>query len=83
MAIEEPQFESLLEQVRDLHRVADQLTRSPRLDEHIQARLSWSRDVPPVPSDQRVLADAVVEALESPRLSSAQSRRLRNAFFGR
>ena len=83
MAIEEPRFESLLEQVRDLHRVADELTRSPRLNEHIQARLSWSREVPSVPSDQRELADAVVEALESPRLSSVQSRRLRNAFFGR
>ena len=83
MAIDEPQFDSLLEQVRDLHRIADELTRSPRLNEHIQARLSWSRDVPSVPSDQRDLADAVVDALAAPRLSSTQARRLRSAFFGR
>ena len=83
VAIDEPQFDSLLEQVRDLHRIADELTRSPRLNEHIQARLNWSRDVPSVPSDQRDLADAVVDALAAPRLSSTQARRLRNAFFGR
>jgi hypothetical protein len=83
MAVDDEHFESLLEQVRDLHRRADELTRSPRLHEHIRARLSWSREVPSVPSDQRELADEAVDALASPRLSSVQSRRLRKTFFGR
>jgi hypothetical protein len=83
MAVDDEHFESLLEQVRDLHRRADELTRSPRLHDHIRARLSWSREVPSVPSDQRELADEAVDALASPRLSSVQSRRLQKAFFGR
>jgi hypothetical protein len=83
MAVDDEHFESLLEQVRDLHRRADELTRSPRLHEHIRARLSWSREVPSVPSDQRELADEAVDALASPRLSSVQSRRLQKTFFGR
>ena len=83
MAVDEEHFESLLEQVRDLHRRADELTRSPRLHDHIRARLSWSREVPSVPSDQRELADEAVDALASPRLSSVQSRRLQKTFFGR
>jgi uncharacterized protein Yka (UPF0111/DUF47 family) len=83
MAVDDEQFESLLEQVRDLHRRADELTRSPRLHDHIRARLSWSREVPSVPSEQRELADEAVDALASPRLSSVQSRRLQKTFFGR
>jgi uncharacterized protein Yka (UPF0111/DUF47 family) len=83
MAVDAEHFESLLKQVRDLHRRADELTRSPRLHEHIRARLSWSREVPSVPSDQRELADEAVDALASPRLSSVQSRRLQKTFFGR
>jgi hypothetical protein len=83
MAMENTQFETLIEQVRDLHRVADEITRSPRFENHVRARLNWSRDVPQVPSDQRNLADAVVDALGTPRLSSAQSARLHKAFFGR
>jgi hypothetical protein len=76
-------FESLLDQVRELHRRTDELTRSkPRLHEHIRARLSW--EVPPsVPSNQRELADEVVAALDAPRLTSAQSRRLWQMYFGR
>ena len=83
MAVDDEHFESLLEQVRDLHRRADELTRSPRLHDHIRARLSCSREVPSVPSDQRELADEAVDALASPRLSSVQSRRLQKTFFGR
>jgi hypothetical protein len=81
--MDEGQFESLLEQVRDLHRRTDEITRSKtRVHDHIRARLTWS-DPPSVPSDQRELADEVVEALDTPRLSTAQSRKLWRAYFGR
>jgi len=79
--LDDEKFESLLDQVRDLHRVADELTRSPRLDEHIRARLAWSREVPSVPPEQRRLADEVVDILSSPRLSAVQARRLHRTFF--
>jgi hypothetical protein len=80
--IEEGKFESLLEQVRDLHRRTDEITRSKtRVHDHIRARLSWS-DPPTLPSEQRELADEVVEALANPRLSSQQSRRLWRTYFG-
>lgn len=84
MPIDDEQFESLLEQVRDLHRRADELTReSSRLQANVQARLSWERNPPPLPSAQREIADEVVEILAKPRLSSSQSRALQRAFFGR
>jgi hypothetical protein len=81
--VDEERFETLLQQVLDLHRRTDQLTRSKsRVHEHIRARLNWSS--PPVlPDDQRNLADEVVEALAAPRLSTSQSRRLWRAYFGR
>jgi hypothetical protein len=83
VAVEGAQFQSLLEQVRELHRLADELTHSPRLHAHVRARLSWSTDVPSLPPDQLTLADEVVEMLGSPRLSSSQARELERAFFGR
>src|SRR5262245_50215704 len=83
VSVDDQKFQSLLEQVRVLHRTADELTRSPRFDEHVRARLSWSRNVPSVPSDQRQIADEVVEVLGSARLSATQSRRLHEAFFKR
>jgi hypothetical protein len=81
--VDDAEFQSLLEQVRELHQLADELTRSPRLHEHVRARLTWSRDAPSVPQEQRDLADEVVEALALPRLSSSQARRLHNLFFSR
>jgi len=84
MPINDEQFESLLEQVRDLHRRADEITQeSSRLRANVQARLSWERNPPPLPSAQREIADEVVEILARPRLSSSQSRALQRAFFGR
>lgn len=83
VAVDEPQFETLLDQVLDLHRRADELTRSPRLHEHVRARLGWSKDVPSLPRDQRDVADEVVAALETRNLSPGQSRVLHRAFFGR
>jgi hypothetical protein len=81
--MEDEVFQSLLDQVRDLHRRTDELTRSKtRIHENIRARLSWS-DPPSLPSDQRELADEVVEALAAPRLSTVQSRQLWRAYFGR
>jgi hypothetical protein len=81
--IDEDVFQTLLEQVRELHRRTDELTRSKsRVHENIRARLSWN--VPPsLPSDQRELADEVVEALSAPKLSTFQSRQLYKAYFGR
>jgi hypothetical protein len=82
--IADNEFQSLLEQVRDLHRLADEVTReSTRLHENVRARLSWNRDPPVLPSEQRKLADEVVEVLAKPRLSSSQSRQLQRVFFGR
>ena len=83
MALEKERFEALLEQVRGLHRLADELTRSPRLHYHVRARLRWSRDVPSIPAAQVRLADEVIDALETRRLSSTQSRRLYRAWFDR
>lgn len=84
MSIDDEQFESLLEQVRHLHRRADEITEeSSRLRANVQARLSWERDPPPLPSAQRQIADEVIEILAKPRLSSSQSRALQRAFFGR
>jgi hypothetical protein len=80
--VDEEHFESLLDQVRELHRLADKLTRSPRLNEHVRARLSWA-DPPTLPTEQRELADEVVEALSTPRLTPSQLHRLQRAFFGR
>lgn len=83
MPLEDAEFESLLDQVRELHRLADELTRSSRLHEHVRARLEWSPDVPLLPVEQARIAEEAVEALETPRLSRAQSRELYRAFFGR
>lgn len=85
MPIDEGQFESLLDQVRDLHRRTDEITREKgRFDAYVRARLSWDdRNAPPLPPGQRELADEVVDVLSKPRLSSSQSRRLYRIFFGR
>jgi len=83
VGLDEDVFQTLLEQVRDLHRRTDEITRSKtRVHENIRARLSWN-DPPSIPSEQRELADEVVNALNTPRLSSAQSRQLWRAYFGR
>ena len=76
-------FQSLLEQVRELHRLADEVTRErARFDAYVQARLRWDdRKAPVLPAAQRDLADEAVEALSKPRLSSVQSRQLYRAFF--
>jgi hypothetical protein len=81
--MEDEVFETLLEQVRELHRRTDEVTRSKtRLHQNIRARLSWN-DPPSLPADQREIADEVVEALAVPRLTNAQSRKLYEAYFGR
>ena len=81
--IDDEVFQTLLEQVRELHRRTDELTRSrSRVHENVRARLSWN--VPPsLPSEQRELADEVVDALSAPKLSTLQSRQLYKAYFGR
>lgn len=69
--------------MRDLHRRTDELTRSKtRVHENIRARLSWNV-APSLPTEQREIADEVVEALTQPRLSTSQSRLLYRAYFGR
>ena len=82
--IADKEFQSLLEQVRDLHRLADEVTReSTRIHANVRARLNWDRNPPVLPSEQRKLADEVVEVLAKPRLSSSQSRQLQRVFFGK
>jgi hypothetical protein len=81
--MDEERFESLFDQVRELHRLADEITRSPRLRDNVRARLDLTGEIPSLPSDQRQVADDAVDALQAPRLSSAQARRLRKEFFGR
>lgn len=82
--LDEAEFESLLDQVRDLHRRTDEITRSKtRLHENIRSQLRWERDPPTIPSEQRDLAERVVEILTKPRLSSGQARRLYETYFGR
>ena len=84
MAVGDEQFESLLLQVRELHRLADDVTReSSRLHANVRARLSWDRSPPTLPDAQRAIADDAVEILARPKLSASQSRALQRAFFGR
>ena len=83
MTVDDVQFQSLLEQVRELHELADELTRSPaRIHENVRARLSWN-EPPTLPPEQTKLADEAVEMLGLPRLSPSQARQLQQAFFGR
>lgn len=80
-AMDDEMFQTLLEQVRDLHGRTDQLTHSKsRIHENIRARLSWNV-APSLPDDQRRLADEVVEVLGRPRLSYSQSRQLYSTYF--
>jgi hypothetical protein len=82
--VDHVQFQSLLEQVRELHRLADELTReSTRIQANVRARLNWDRQPPVLPPEQGKLADEVVEVLSKPQLSSSQSRQLQRAFFGK
>lgn len=83
MPIDDEVFQTLLEQVRDLHRRTDELTRAKwRVEDNVRARLSWN-DPPSLGPDERNLADEVVKALDTPRLSSSQSRKLWRTYFGR
>jgi hypothetical protein len=83
VAIDDEVFQTLLEQVRELHRRTDEISRSnARVHDHIRARLSWN-DPPSIPPQQRALADEVVDLLGKPRLSTAQSKRLWREYFRR
>jgi hypothetical protein len=82
LAIDDELFQTLLEEVQELHRRTDQITRSrTRVHNNVRARLSLN-DPPSLPSEQRELADEVVDALDTPRLSHVQSRQLWRAYFG-
>ena len=83
MALDDAVFQTLLQQVRELHERTNQMSRSrSRIHENIRARLSWNV-APALPDDQRNLADEVVSALDTQRLSSSQSRQLYEAYFRR
>jgi hypothetical protein len=83
LAIDGEDFQTLLEQVQELHRRTDEITRSKtRVHENIRARLTWN-DPPSLPFEQRELADEVVNALDTPRLSNTQSRQLWRTYFGK
>lgn len=84
MTVDDREFQSLLERVRELHQLADDLAPSKtRIEANVRARLSWDPDPRPLPPEQSELADKVVEALAKPRLSSCQARQLRRTFFGK
>jgi hypothetical protein len=83
VAIDDELFQTLLQQVRELHQRTDELTRAKsRLHENVRARLNWS-PAPSLPEAQRRIADEVVEVLNKPRLSHSQSRELYRTYFGR
>jgi hypothetical protein len=83
VGVDDVVFQTLLEQVQELHRRTDEITRSKaRVHDHIRARLTWS-DPPSIPAQQRELADQVVDVLGKPRLSTAQSRQLWREYFGK
>ena len=85
MPLDDERFQSLLDQVRELHRMADEATRErSRFDAYVRARLQWDdRNAPLLPASQRDLADEAVAALSKPRLSGSQSRQLYRVFFGK
>lgn len=83
MGVDDEVFQTLLEQVQELHRRTDEITRSKaRVHDHIRARLTWS-DPPSIPLQQRELADQVVDVLGEVRLSTLQSKRLWREYFGK
>lgn len=54
--IEKKQFQTLLEQVRELHRLADELKGSATIGEDVRARLYWQpprRGLPPGGEEDR------------------------------
>jgi hypothetical protein len=82
--VDDAQFRMLLEQVRELHRLADELTRSSaRIQANVRARLNWNPRPPSLPPEQLQVADVIVDLLEKPWLSSSQTRQLQRAFLGR
>jgi len=82
MPVDDGQFQTLLDQIRELHELADELTHSrSRFDANVRARLHWYPQPPALPSDQRKIADEIIELLSERRLSSSQSRQLHQAFF--
>jgi hypothetical protein len=84
MPVDDAQFESLLEQVRELTRRTDEITREQsRLQAHVRARLNWDRQPPPLPPEQMRIADEVVDVLTKRRLSSSQARLLHRTYFQR
>jgi hypothetical protein len=83
VGVDDEVFQTLLEQVQELHRRTDEITRSKaRVHDHIRARLTWS-DPPNIPPQQRQLADQVVNVLGRARLSTAQSKQLWREYFGK
>ena len=82
MAIDDAPFQSLLEQVRELHRLSDELTRqNTRIHANVRARLYWNPKVPDVPAGQEALADEIHELLGNSRLSAQQAAQLEREYF--
>jgi len=79
--IEDVQFQTLLEQVRELHRLAHELSHTPRIHSNVRARLYAYPHPPSLPQEQRELADEIVELIKNRRLSSRQAGQLERAFF--
>jgi hypothetical protein len=82
--IDDGEFQSLLEQVRELHRLAEEITReTTRIHAYVRAGLSWERSAPPLPPEQRKVADDAVAVLSKRQLSPSQFRQLQRDFFGK
>jgi hypothetical protein len=79
--IEDVQFQAQLEQVRELHQLAHELSHTPRIHSNVRARLYAYPNPPSLPQEQRELADAIVELIKNRRLSSRQAGQLERAFF--
>ncbi len=64
VTVDDAQFETLLEQVRELHELTDALTySSTRIHANVRARLSWNHRRR---SRRNKLADEIVQLLERP-----------------
>ena len=81
VSIDDVQFQTLLEQVRELHQLADELTHTPRIHTNVRARLYAYPNPPSLPQQQRELADEIIELIKDRRLSARQAGQLERAFF--
>jgi hypothetical protein len=82
VAIDEVNFQGLLNRARESHQRVEGLALSRRgVYAYVRARLRWHPEPPPLPPGQAMLANEIVAMLKDPRLSSSQAWQLEQAFF--